>query len=379
MMHSDFWTGRRSCISVFATKVAASSVHILNFPLEIAGKVDESKASSKAAEEEEAPAAAASTAVLPGDETEAGVPNPFDFSAMTGLLNDPSIKEMAEQIAKDPAFNQMAQQLQRSVQTVGDEGVPQLDTNQYINAMQQVMQNPQFMTMAEHLGNALMQDPAMSGMLSNLTNPAHKEQLEQRMAQVREDPTLKPVLEEIESGGPAAMMKYWNDPAVLSKLGQAMGVGIPGEAGLPAYRNEEGTEEEGEDDVGEEEEEELTVHHTASTGDVEGLKILLQEGADKDEKDDEGRTGLHFASGYGEVQCAEVLLEAGAAVDALDKNNNTPLHYAAGYGRKECVELLLKNGAAVTLRNLDGKTPVDVAKLNTQSEVLKLLEKDVFL
>jgi hypothetical protein len=63
--------------------------------------------------------------------------------------------------------------------------------------------------------------------------------------------------------------RYWNDPAVLSKLGQAMGVGIPGEAGLPAYRNEEGTEEEGEDDVGEEEEDELTVHHTASTGDVE--------------------------------------------------------------------------------------------------------------
>jgi len=47
----------------------------------------------------------------------------------------------------------------------------------------------------------------MSGMLSNLTNPSHREQLEQQMAQVREDPTLKPVLEEIESGGPAAMMK----------------------------------------------------------------------------------------------------------------------------------------------------------------------------
>jgi hypothetical protein len=74
-------------LQVFATKVAASSVQILIFPLEIAGKVDESKASSKAAEEEEAPAAAASTAALPGDETEAGVPNPFDFSAMTGLLN----------------------------------------------------------------------------------------------------------------------------------------------------------------------------------------------------------------------------------------------------------------------------------------------------
>jgi hypothetical protein len=69
---------------------------------------------------------------------------------------------MAEQIAKDPAFNQMAQQLQHSVQNVGSEGVPQLDTNQYINAMQQVMQNPQFMTMAERLGNALMQASFLS-------------------------------------------------------------------------------------------------------------------------------------------------------------------------------------------------------------------------
>ncbi|CAM6068707.1 unnamed protein product [Sphagnum tenellum] len=353
-----------------------------NFELfvEIAGKVDDSKAgASQQAEEEKAPVVTATTASPTSDETEADVSNnPFDFSAMTGLLNDPSIKEMAEQIAKDPAFNQMAQQLQHSVQNVGSEGVPQLDTNQYVNAMQQVMQNPQFMTMAERLGNALMQDPAMSGMLSNLTNPSHREQLEQQMAQVREDPTLKPVLEEIESGGPAAMMKYWNDPEVLSKLGQAMGGGISGEAGLPVERDL-AYEEEGEEDVGEEEEDELTVHHTASTGDAEGLKILLQEGADKDERDEEGRTGLHFASGYGEVKSAEVLLEAGAAVDALDKNNNTPLHYAAGYGRKECVELLLKNGAAVTLRNLDGKTPVDVAKLNTHSEVLQLLEKDVFL
>lgn len=48
----------------------------------------------------------------------------------------------------------------------------------------------------------------MAGMLENLTNPAKKEQLETRMAEVRSDPTLKPILEEIEKGGPSAMMKY---------------------------------------------------------------------------------------------------------------------------------------------------------------------------
>ncbi|XP_059647335.1 ankyrin repeat domain-containing protein 2A-like [Cornus florida] len=306
---------------------------------------------------------------------EAGFPgNPFDFSAMAGLLNDPSIKELAEQIAKDPSFNQMAEQLQKTFHGApAEEEIPQFDTQQYYSTMQQVMQNPQFMSMAERLGSALMQDPSMSSMLENFANPSHKEQLEERMARIKEDPSLKPILDEIETGGPAAMMRYWNDKEVLQKLGEAMGLAVAGEAATSAENSGlEETEEPGNED-------ESIVHHTASVGDMEGLKNALASGADKDEEDSEGRTALHFACGYGEVKCAQVLLEAGAAVDALDKNKNTALHYAAGYGRKECVALLLENGAAVTLQNLDGKTPIDVAKLNNQHEVLKLLEKDAFL
>ncbi|CAA2964519.1 ankyrin repeat domain-containing 2B-like [Olea europaea subsp. europaea] len=271
----------------------------------------------------------------------AGMPNPFDFSAMTGLLNDPSIKELAEQIAKDPSFNQMAEQLQKNFQGAAvEDGIPKFDTQQYYATMQQVMQNPQFMTMAERLGNSLMQDPSMSSMLESLTNPSQKEQLEERMARIKEDPSLKPILEEIEKGGPTAMMRYWNDKEVLQKLGEAMGFAVGGEAAASADNAA------GEDEAEEVDEEESIVHHTASVGDVEGLKNALADGADKDEEDSEGRTALHFACGYGEVKCTQVLLEAGAKVDALDKNKNTPLHYAAGYGRKECVELLLKNGAA---------------------------------
>jgi uncharacterized membrane protein YfbV (UPF0208 family) len=72
------------------------------------------------------------------------------------FVQDPSIKDLAEQIAKDPTFSNMAEQLQRSVQR-SEDGTPQLDAQQYFTTMQQVMQNPQFMSMAEKLGSALMQ------------------------------------------------------------------------------------------------------------------------------------------------------------------------------------------------------------------------------
>ncbi|KAF9624489.1 hypothetical protein IFM89_011532 [Coptis chinensis] len=315
-------------------------------------------------------AAVAPTA--PGNGT--GSADPFDFSAMSGLLNDPTIKELAAQIAKDPAFTQMAEQLQKTVGGAGDDAFPQFDSQEYYSTMQQVMQNPKFLNMAERLGSALIQDPATSSMLESLANPARKEELEERMARIKDDPSLKTILDDIESGGPAAMMRYWNDPEVLQKLGQAMGLGAAGDV---VDGSDLSIPDEAEDLTGDDEE--SIVHHTSSVGDVEGLKSALASGADKDEEDSEGRTALHFACGYGEVKCAQVLIDAGATVDALDKNKNTALHYAAGYGRKECVALLLESGAAVTLQNLDGKTPLDVAKLNNQQEVLKLLEKDAFL
>ncbi|KAI3958605.1 hypothetical protein MKW92_038315 [Papaver armeniacum] len=41
---------------------------------------------------------------------------------------------------------------------------------------------------------------------------------------VKKDPYLRPILEDIETGGPTVMMRYLDDPEVLQKLARAMGV-----------------------------------------------------------------------------------------------------------------------------------------------------------
>ena len=217
-------------------------------------------------------------------------------------------------------------------------------------------------------------------MLSQMSNPTYSSLMQNKMAELKNDPELASIMKEIETGGPQAMMKYWNDPTVLAKLGKAMG-GDVGLAALGGGAALGGVDEDDDDENGDDEEEdELTLHSAASTGDHEALAVLLAApDCDVNEKDEEGRTALHFACGYGEMACAEALLAAKANADALDKNSNTALHYAAGYGRRDVVQLLIDAGASVVLKNADGKTPSDVARLNNQAEVLQALEKDVFL
>ena len=56
----------------------------------------------------------------------------------------------------------MAEQLQKTFQGVQvEEEIPQFDSQQYMSTMQQVMQNPQFMNMAERLGSAMIYTPQL--------------------------------------------------------------------------------------------------------------------------------------------------------------------------------------------------------------------------
>ncbi len=84
---------------------------------------------------------------------------------------DPSIKQMAEQIATDPTFKDMTEQLQKSMAGMfpngegAAEGAPaptpeaaarNFDPSQYMSAMNSMFQNSKFLEMAESLGKAII-------------------------------------------------------------------------------------------------------------------------------------------------------------------------------------------------------------------------------
>ena len=86
-----------------------------------------------------------------------------------------------------------------------------------------------------------------------MQDPETTEKMKAKMEALKEDPEMADIMKEIESGGPAAMMKYWNDPKVLQKISCAMGDVMPGFGGAaapPAAPAEEEEEEEEEEEDG---------------------------------------------------------------------------------------------------------------------------------
>ena len=291
---------------------------------------------------------------------------------------------MAQQLARDPAFAEMTQQLQQQMGAMmgGAPGAPGAaggapgampNPEQYMEMMQGMMNNPAVMQMSQRMFEQMQGEPAMARMMQAMSDPTSRNELEAKIKTLRdEDPELASVIDEIEKGGPQAMMKYWSDPEVLSKLGKGM------EKVMEEHLGGDAPDAGGDAATGEEDDEEVIVNYAweaAQLGDPDALRELLEQEADKDEVDDEGRSGMHFACGYGELECAKVLIEAKANLNVTDANQNTPLHYAAGYGQLEPVKMLLEAGADASLKNHDGHTAHEIASMNEQKEIMAVLEK----
>jgi hypothetical protein len=307
---------------------------------------------------------------------------------------------MTEAIAQDPTFLEMAKEMQEAMGGLnlageGGEaaaggmpaGMPAIDPMKYMQAMERVMQNPEFLTAAESLGRGLMSQalsPEDKLMLEIFQNPANQAALKKRMEDLKEDPELTQVMSDIEGGGQEAIMKYMNNPEIMAKIGKKFQEALSDpefRAQLEGAENLTAAQLEGGAEVGAEAVpeagEENTIIEAASAGSVDRLKELIAEGAQGiDDRDEEGRTALHFASGYGEVACMTILLDAGADINGKDENGNTALHYSAGYGAVEATKLLLEKGADVKILNNDEKTAAQVAQMNEEEDCVALFGDD---
>ena len=98
-------------------------------------------------------------------------------------------------------------------------------------------------------------------------------------------------------------------------------------------------------------------------GDVDSVKLLLQNGADPNLKDTMGWAALHHTAipskKTNHSYVAKLLLESGADINIKDNKKRTPLHRAAQYGYKESVILFLEYGADPNAIDYNGWTPAD--------------------
>lgn len=111
----------------------------------------------------------------------------------------------------------------------------------------------------------------------------------------------------------------------------------------------------------------LDVFEAAAFGDVERLRLLLDEdAAGMASYSVDGFTPLHFAAFFGHPDAVRLLLGRGAEVDAFGRGwmTGTALHSAVSRMRAEVVRLLLEAGANPNARQSTGWTPLHGAASN---------------
>ncbi len=108
-------------------------------------------------------------------------------------------------------------------------------------------------------------------------------------------------------------------------------------------------------------------HHAAT-------RLLLEHKADQRLSDREGKVPIHLAASQDAPQLLRLLLDDGANVELADGTGNAPLHHAAGWGRIENVRLLVAAGASPDLLNHQGQTALEVAEESGRKRVVELLQ-----
>ena len=98
-----------------------------------------------------------------------------------------------------------------------------------------------------------------------------------------------------------------------------------------------------------------------SDGDIDRVRVLLDEGVGVDSADEAGQTGLHLATTTGHVPVLHLLCKRGADVDRRSKKGKTALMLGVQGGQVECVEALLLWGCSLWVTDDEEKNVLALA------------------
>lgn len=110
----------------------------------------------------------------------------------------------------------------------------------------------------------------------------------------------------------------------------------------------------------------------AFTGDLEGVRRIVEKGVSADSRDPSGIPALGWAAEGGNLAVVEYLLEKGARLDSGDFMTS-PLNMAAAAGKEAIVRTLVKKGARIDSRDISGNTPLWNAAFKERSGVVRIL------
>jgi len=117
------------------------------------------------------------------------------------------------------------------------------------------------------------------------------------------------------------------------------------------------------------------LHLAIIGGQKKMVELLIAKGADVNAQNNWGWTHLHIAAVHGYRDIVELLLAKGANVNAKRVAGWTALHQAAAAGYLDVSELLIRSGADVDAKKQDGSTPLDLAVHQGHTEVIDILRK----
>jgi death-associated protein kinase len=118
---------------------------------------------------------------------------------------------------------------------------------------------------------------------------------------------------------------------------------------------------------------ETPMHCASARGNLDCVRILLDNRAPINVIDRRGCTPLHLACRRHHVSIALLLLHAGTQFDVLDMYHETPLHAAAREGLLAVVQTLCAYGCRLDVVSKAGVTPLHLAARGGHVEVIRCL------